>query len=131
MAYDANRELVLEHLDALLRGDMTALTSGVADDFVQEWPQSGERVRGKEACTNVYRNYPGGPPTGKLRRLRGAGDLWVAEIAMDYSSKPVHSVAIIELNNGKLIRETDYFGDPFPAPDWRQQWVERVAPGDG
>ena len=128
MSTESNRRLIEGHLEALVRGDVDAVTELIADDFVQEWPQSGERLRGKQACTNVYRNYPGGPPTGRLRRLRGEGELWLAEITMDYGGKPVHLVAILEIQEGKLVRETDYFADPFAAPDWRVQWVERMEP---
>jgi hypothetical protein len=50
---------------------------------------------------------------------------------MDYGRKPVNAVFIIEIKGGKLVRETDYFGDPFPAPEWRRQWVERMTPASG
>lgn len=128
MSTDSNRRLIEEHVGALTRGDVDAVVRIIDDDFVQEWPQSGERLRGKQACTIVYRNYPGGPPTGMLRRLVGSGDLWIAEVTMDYAGKPVHGVFIFELRDGRLVRETDYFADPFAAPEWRVQWVERMEP---
>ena len=126
MLSEANRRLVEAHQAALARGDFDAVAELIADDFVQEWPQSGERIRGKEACLNVFRNYPGGGPTARVRRVSGEGDLIVAEVDMDYGGKPTHMVSVIELKNGKLARETDYWADPFPAPAWRSQWVERI-----
>ena len=126
MISDSNRRLIESHFDALERGDFDALANSITDDFIQDWPQSGERVRGKEACLNVFRNYPGGGPTARLRRVSGEGDLLVVEVDMDYSGKPTHMVAIIELRDGKISRETDYWADPFPAPAWRSQWVERI-----
>ncbi len=126
MLSEANRRLVEAHTAALELGDFDAVAELIADDFVQDWPQSGERIRGKEACLNVFRNYPGGGPTARLRRVSGEGDLIVAEVDMDYGGKSTHMVSIIELKNGKLSRETDYWADPFPAPAWRSQWVERM-----
>jgi hypothetical protein len=35
-------------------------------------------------------------------------------------------VSVLEFRDGKVIKETDYFGQPFTAPEWRAQWVERI-----
>jgi len=126
MISESNRRLLDEHFAALERGDFDAVADSITDDFVQEWPQSGERVRGKEACMNIFRNYPGGGPSARLRRVSGEGDLIVAEVDMEYGGKSTHMVAILELHGGKISRETDYWADPFPAPEWRSQWVERI-----
>jgi ketosteroid isomerase-like protein len=126
MISESNRRLLVEHFAAMERGDFDAVADSITDDFVQEWPQSGERVRGKEACMNIFRNYPGGGPSARVRRVSGEGDLIVAEVDMEYDGKPTHMVAIIELHGGKISRETDYWADPFPAPEWRAQWVERI-----
>jgi hypothetical protein len=37
-----------------------------------------------------------------------------------------HGVSILELRDGKIARETDYFAEPFDPPQWRSQWVERM-----
>jgi hypothetical protein len=34
-------------------------------------------------------------------------------------------VSVVEFRDGKVARETDYFAQPFQAPQWRAQWVER------
>jgi ketosteroid isomerase-like protein len=120
--------LLRQHYGALLAGDEAAYQALVHDDFVQEWPQSGERVRGKEACLNVARNYPGGPPQVDLGEISGEGDHWTARGTARYpDGTDWHVVAVLELRDGKIAREIDYFGPAFPAPEWRSQWVERIA----
>ena len=114
------------HFEALQRSDAAAISAFLADDFIQDWPQSGERVRGREACVRIYANYPGGGPTVTVKRILGSGDVWVAEAIADYSGKPVHMVAIMEFRDDLLVHETDYFADPFEAPAWRMQWVESI-----
>jgi hypothetical protein len=37
-----------------------------------------------------------------------------------------HIVAVLELRDGKILRQTDYFGPAYPAPEWRRQWVELI-----
>ena len=96
-----------------------------SDDFVQEWPQSGERIVGQQACRNVYQNYPGGPPSYELRRITGGPDVFTVEAVGDYSGQKVYLTSIVEFRNGKIAKQTDYFANAFEAPAWRAQWVEQ------
>jgi ketosteroid isomerase-like protein len=124
---DFVRNLIEEHMAAALSGDEAAFTALVHDDFVQEWPQSGERIRGRMACLNVIRNYPGGPPQVEFDRITGEGDHWVVTGSARYpDGGEYHSVAILEFRDDKVVRETDYFGPSYPAPDWRKEWVEPI-----
>lgn len=104
-----------------------------ADDMVQEWPQSGERIVGRDNIKAVNDNYPastGNAPTAALRRIIKPGEAWIIESTIDYGDGvPVSLVSIIEMNaEGKVSRETDYFASPFPAPEWRKPWVEQAEP---
>ena len=120
-------ERVRAHYEGLLAGDEAAYTALVHEDFVQEWPQSGERVRGKQACLNIARNYPGGTPQMTLGRISGEGDHWVMEGTSRYpDGNDYHIVSVFELRDGMIARETDYFGPTYPAPEWRSQWVEMI-----
>jgi len=53
-------------------------------------------------------------------------DLWITEFILTYDGKPSYTVSIMEFRNNKVARETQYFADPFVAPAWRAQWVERM-----
>ena len=95
------------------------------EDAVLEYPQSGERTRGR---SNIQ-NQRAGQPNRKrftVRRIIGSGDLWVTEFVLTYDGKPSFTVSIMEFRGGKVARETQYFADPFPAPASRAQWVERM-----
>ena len=69
--------------------------------------------------------YPG-PPTITMRRVVGSGDVWVVEGRSDYGGRIYHIANILEFREGKIIRETRYYADPFEAPAWRAQWVEPI-----
>lgn len=97
------------------------------EDFSVEFPQSGERMN-RDNLRAMQEVYPGGPPIIRLRRLVGAGDVWVAETVGRYGGGTVvHCVAIIEFRDGKIWKETRYYTEPFEAPEWRAQWVERIT----
>jgi len=112
---------------AVEAGDWDTAGSLMHEDFVQEWPQSRERIAGKQNALAINRNFPGGTPKMSFRRTRAAGDLIVLESELTYGDGSVYDgVSIFEIRDGKVARETDYFSEPFPAPQWRAQWVERT-----
>jgi ketosteroid isomerase-like protein len=112
---------------ALQAGDWDAAGGYLHDDFVQEWPQSGERIVGRDNALAIERNFPGGLPAMRFRRTLAAGDLAVLEVELTYADGDRYlGVSVIELRDGKVVKETDYYAQPFPAPAWRAQWVERT-----
>ncbi len=123
---DLENPKVVEQLWAAIKAkDWDAHERLVAEDYVQEWPQSGERICGKANSRAIKNNYPTGRAP-ELRRIVGAGDVWILETTIDYGSEVAQGVHILELNEGKIVRETDYFSQPFEAPAWRARWVERM-----
>ena len=93
------------------------------DDAVLEFPQSGERFEGKASFTAWRQQYPARLDF-EPRELRGGGDLWVAETGLRYDGDaPVSVVKILQFRGDKIQRETLYFADPFPAPDWRRPFA--------
>jgi hypothetical protein len=98
------------------------------EDYVMEMPQSGERIRGRENMRAFQEAYPN-PPSIRLRRVLVRDGLWVAEGINDYGGGQIFTVvAIIQLRDGKMWRDTRYYAEPFEAPEWRAQWVEQFEP---
>ena len=95
------------------------------EDYVMEMPQSGERIRGREKMRAFQEAYPN-PPAMRLRRIVVGGMLWVVEGISDYGGRIYHQVAIVELRDGKIWRETRYYAESFEAPEWRARWIERM-----
>ena len=95
------------------------------EDAVLEYPQSGERTRGRRNIQNQRASQPSNKRFA-VRRIIGGGDLWITEFILTYDSKPSYTVSIMEFRDDKVARETQYFADPFVAPAWRAQWVERM-----
>jgi SnoaL-like domain len=95
------------------------------EDAVLEYPQSGERTRGRFNIQNQRASQPSNKRF-TVRRIIGSGDLWVTEFILTYDRKPSYTVSIMEFSGSKVVRETQYFADPFVAPTSRAQWVERM-----
>jgi len=95
------------------------------EDAVLEYPQSGERTRGRRNIQNQRASQPS-TKRFSVRRIIGGGDLWITEFILTYDEKPSYTVSIMEFRGNQVSRETQYFADPFVAPTWRAQWVERT-----
>ncbi|MGC2368948.1 MAG: nuclear transport factor 2 family protein [Candidatus Sulfotelmatobacter sp.] len=95
------------------------------EDAVLDYPQSGERTRGRR---NIQGQRASQPSIKRftVRRIIGSGDLWVTELILTYDGKPTYTVSIMEFRGDRVAHETQYFTDPFPAPAFRAQWVERM-----
>jgi hypothetical protein len=94
-------------------------------DAVLEYPQSGERIRGRDAIQASRAAQPNAKRFS-VRRVVGMGNLWVTEMIITYDGQPSWSVSIMEFVNNEVARETQYFGDPFQPGPSRARWVERM-----
>jgi ketosteroid isomerase-like protein len=122
----SGRETVQALIATLNAGDVDGMDAVFHEDAVMEWPQSGERIVGGDDRRSVYRSFPQLPKITP-RRLIGQGDLWVAEATLDYGDGAIYqTVFIFELRDGKIAKETAYWTQPFPAPEWREAWVEQM-----
>jgi hypothetical protein len=96
-------------------------------DYVMEMPQSGERIRGRDAMRRMQEAFPH-PPSITLRRVVGAGRVWVVEGVNDYGDDVWHVVVVLELDgDGRIVRDTRYYTQRTEAPAWRAEWVERIG----
>jgi ketosteroid isomerase-like protein len=103
--------------------DFSVMDEVFADDAVLEYPQSGERVRGRANIRAVEESYPALPKV-TIRRKVVVGDLGVVESDLDYQGKPYQEVSIFDFQDGKIVRLSQYFPEPFEAPESRARWVE-------
>jgi hypothetical protein len=142
----SSEELVRAYLDAHRAHDYDAVGRMRHEHWTQDWPQTGERVRGHANDLAIMNSWPGGlPEAGEARivgsedrwvvtpsftmqRVIGQGDSWWADGTATYPDGSFWFAAMLaELRDGRILRETWYFGPPLPAPDWRAEWVERIG----
>jgi hypothetical protein len=95
------------------------------EDAILEYPQSGERIRGRRHI-QASRTVQPNKKRFAVRRIVGSGNLWITEFVLTYDGQPSYTVSIMELEDGKVSRETQYFGDAFEPGPSRAQWVDRI-----
>jgi hypothetical protein len=122
---DRIRTLLQRHWAASDAGDFEAEHDIYRDDAVLDYPQSGERIRGRYNIQTTREQQPN-KKRFMVKRISGSGALWVTEYVLTYDEAPSYTVSIMEFHGEKVARETQYFADPFPASAWRAQYVERM-----
>ena len=123
------RARIEEHWTSSERGDIETEHAIYAADAILDYPQSGERFRGR----STIRAQRGGHPADRhfaITRISGAGDLWVSECVITYDGTATHSVSIMEFADGLVTHETQYFADPFPAALSRAALAEPIPGRD-
>ena len=143
----SGRVIVERYAEGLAANDSAVIRECLHPDYVGRYPQSGEVIRGVANRLAIGENYPGqeqGPlstsvakirgrddefvttPSWNILHLVGSGDEFTLSGTINYpNGETWHSVVLITVRDGKIWRETDYFGAPFEAPAWREPFVER------
>jgi hypothetical protein len=112
----AARAALERHWTASDTGDFETEHDIYREGAVLEYPQSGERIRGRDAIRESRFLQPN-RKRFTIQRITGSGDLWVSEFILTYDGVPSFSVSIMEFRDDLVVRETQYFADRFdPAP---------------
>lgn len=144
MSGDPNRDIIEAWSRASSTGDHDTVRRLAHPDYVLEWPATGERMRGVEAAIAVDDAYPGLPAVEVRRvvgaeerwvvdalftprRIVGSGDVWSVEATMTYPDGAVWEyVAIVELQDGRVRAQTEYWAPRLEPPAWRAGLTERT-----
>ena len=117
------RALLERHWAASDANDLAVEHEIYREDAVLHYPQSGERIRGRGKIQESRRVQPSDKRFA-VQRIIGAGDLWITEFVLSYDGAPSYAVSIMEFSDGKVARETQYFGAPFKPGPSRAHLVE-------
>ena len=107
------RAILDRYWEATVALDLEKVHGFYHDDVVVEFPQSGERIRGKQKIFELRSHYPS-KTSYKILRVRGDGKLWTTEVIVTYDNdkeRPVYGVAIMEFRNDEVAHESLYFAD--------------------
>jgi len=122
----AIRTALQRHWEASDASDFEREHEIYREDAVLDYPQSGERIRGRR---NIQRSRTAQPNKKRftIQRMIGSGDLWITEFVLTYDGIPSYTVSIMEFRDGLVAHETQYFADRFEPSPSRAHLVEHVG----
>jgi hypothetical protein len=116
------RKALDQHWAASNSGDFETEHDIYHDDAVLDYPQSRERILGRQNI-QITRTLQPNKKRFVVHRILGSGDLWITEFVLTYDDQPFYTMSIMEFSGAKVAHETQYFSAPFEAGEWRKKWV--------
>jgi ketosteroid isomerase-like protein len=122
-----NRQLIQRFWQAIGSNNFEEAGACLHDDYVLDWPQSGERIRGRENFIAVNANYPAaGPWRVTVHRIIADDSGAASDVTVTDGAVRARAITFSEVRDGRIAHQTEYWPDPMEAPAWRAQWVERM-----
>jgi ketosteroid isomerase-like protein len=122
-----SKQIVERFWAAMQTNDFQRAAELLHDDYRLEWPQSGERIRGRADFVAINANYPAhGRWEFTIHRLVAEGDIVVSDVEVTDGVIMGRVITFSTIRAGKILQQTEFWPDPFEAPAWRAEWVERI-----
>ena len=121
-----NKKILENFWSTMATNDFYAVARLLHDEYVLDWPQSGEHIRGRDnfAALNTY--YPAeGKWTFKINHIVSEGEMVVTDVSVSDGKQLDRAITFSTIRDGKIWKQIEFWPDPFEAPAWRTQWVER------
>jgi ketosteroid isomerase-like protein len=107
--------------------DFNAAGQFLHDDYVLEWPQSGERIRGRANFVAINENYPAeGRWEFIIHQIIAEGDKVVSDVGVTDGQISARVITFSTLRDGKIVHQLEFWPDPFEPAAWRAQWAEKI-----
>lgn len=123
----SNKQILENFWATMETNDFRAASQLFHDDYVLEWPQSGERIVGRKNFAAINTNYPAeGRWQFEVNHIVGEGDIVVTDVSVTEGKITGRAITFSTIKDEKIWKQVEFWPDPFAAPEWRSQWVQRV-----
>lgn len=124
---EKSKQIVEGFWNAMQTNDFNAAGAWLHDDYVLEWPQSGERIHGRENFAAVNEHYPAkGRWKFTVHRILAEGDEAVSDVSVTDGGIISRVITFFTMLDGKIVYQFEFWPDPFEPAAWRAGWVERT-----
>lgn len=122
-----NKQIIENFWATMATNDFYTVAQLLHDEFILEWVQSGERIHGRDNFAAINTYYPAaGKWTFQINHIVAEGDVVVSDV--DVSDGKVHDrvITFSTIRDGKILKQIEFWPQPFEAPEWRAKWVEKI-----
>ena len=122
-----SKQVVEQFWASMQTNDFRRVGQLLHDDYVLEWPQSAERIRGRANFIAVNENYPAhGRWEFTVHQIVAEGDRVVSDLDVTDGVVKGRVITFSTVREGRILHQTEFWPDPYEAPEWRAQWTERL-----
>ena len=120
------KDIVLKFWEAMGGNDFFVVAELLHEDFILEWPQSRERIRGRENFARLNTAYPAvGKWTFSINQIIAEGNMVVTNVSVSDELRNDRAITFSSIRDGRIWKQVEYWPEPVEAPAWRAEWVER------
>jgi SnoaL-like domain len=99
----------------------------LSDDFVLDWPQSNERIRGRENFARMNEEYPAhGRWQFTINKIVANESEAVTDVSVTDGVQNGRAITFFTIKGDQIARMLEFWPDPFPAAENRKHLVERM-----
>jgi ketosteroid isomerase-like protein len=122
-----NKRILKKFWKIMATNDFHAATQLFHDDYILEWPQSGERIRGRDNFAAINTYYPTeGKWTFKINHIAADGDMVVTDVSVSDGKRYDRAITFSTIHDGRIWKQVEFWTESFDAPAWRAHWVEKI-----
>ena len=122
-----SKQIVEGFWAAMQTNDFKAAGEFLHDDYVLEWPQSGERIRGRANFVAINQHYPAhGRWEFTIQRIIAEGDEVVSDVSVTDGAVTGRVITFSSVRAGKILTQTEFWPDPYAPAEWRARWIEKI-----
>jgi limonene-1,2-epoxide hydrolase len=122
-----NKQVIEGFWAAMQTNDFQAAGEFLHDDYVLEWPQSGEQIRGRANFVAINKNYPAhGRWEFTVHRIIAEGNEVISDVGVTDGVINGRAITFSTVQDGRIIHQIEFWPDPFEPPGWRAEWVEKM-----
>ncbi len=120
--------VVADYWRLMATNDFNAVSAVLAPDFVLEWPQSRERIRGPANYARMNLEYPSQSRDWRFttRRCVAQGDQVTTLVSVTDGQQGGDAISFFTVVDGKITHLLEYWPEPFPAAEHRRHLTERM-----
>ena len=122
-----SKQLIEAFWKQMESNDFYAVADLLHDEFTLEWHQSGELIRGRENFAKINTAYPAnGKWHFNINSIVVEGDLVVTDVSVTDGVVKDRVITFSTIRDEKIWKQVEFWPEPFTAPEWRAQWVEKI-----
>ena len=122
------KAVVQNFWDAMQTNDFTKASEYLSEDFVLDWPMSGERIIGRDNFVAVNSYYPAnGRWEFTVYSLLVEGNSVVSDVGVTDGVVRARAITYSTIKNNKIVKQIEFWPDYYEAPSWRKAWVTKIT----
>ena len=120
-----NKQILADFWGTMETNDFYAASQLLHNDYSLEWPQSGERILGRDNYAAINTNYPAaGKWHFSTNHIVAEGDMVVTDVTVTDGKRVDRTITFSTIRDGKIWKQVEFWPEPFEAPAWRAEWVQ-------